>query len=518
MGGACACVHRFVAQLSVAALLGPIVQRQAGRVDQLQEERAVAREEARSAVVAGERAKARGDNMRPEIAQVKTGARREVAAESKSASPACQAAASNRARLGHSNRFRQTAFLLAVFFIAPALQGCVTQSTLAKYIVNPGTEQTPALVMAKKLAQPFYSKVGQIRSRSDQGTILSYAIIEPRDYDFSINFTSNNNKSVISLFLYVRNLKSMGLDNEVLRTAATVTNPSNYIAHQLLPRWITRLPSSKPIGTVIMFPGYGDGKYSLLPGALLFAKLGWRVVIVDLRGQGHASAKYMTWGIRDREDIHRLQTNLDALGLIKRPVVYMGVSYGAGVALMAAAKTRSVSGVIAVAPWESASTVIPRFACWAAHVNWLMRRIVCHINPSEWREAERRAGIEAGVNLNLARPINDMPFIKSPVLLIGGGDDAVATPRTINHLARHGLNARVIILPKMGHFAVTSDVPALCLPITSWINSIARIKHASSVCHNISVEHPEHKYSARVVVTIVQHWHASVFDFLHVIF
>ncbi len=246
--------------------------------------------------------------------------------------------------------------------------------------------------------------------------------------------------------------------------------------------------------------------------------MGWRVVLVDLRGQGSVSARYMTWGMQDREDISRLQDELDAQGLIKSPVVYMGVSYGAGIALMSAARNSSVSGVIAVAPWDSAEKVIPRFACWAAHVNWLISRVVCHISPTKWKKAERAAGNEAGINLSLAKPLSYMPFIKSPVLLIGGSDDTVATPSAINRLARRGVDAQVVILPGMGHFAISSDIPALCSSITNWLDLIAKINHAPGLCRNVSVQHADYGYGARFLIAIVQRRHASVFDFLHVIF
>ena len=459
--------------------------------------------------------KTRTGSARPEAGQARVGTWREVATAA--VSPACHAASSIRPRTARSDWVLQTA-LLIVFFFTFTLQGCATQSTLARYIVNPGKNETPTLMMFKKLAQPFYSQVGEIRSDHDNATVISYAVIEPRDYDFSIAFSRNSDKYVIKLYLYIHDVKKLGLGIKSLEVAAAASNPSNYAARRLLPKWIAGLPSSKPIGTVIMFPGYGESKYSLLPGALLFSKMGWRVVLVDLRGQGSVSARYMTWGIRDREDIFRLQDELNAQGLIKSPVVYMGVSYGAGIALMSAAGNSSVSGVIAVAPWESAETVIPRFACWAAHANWLISRMICHISPSKWEKAEQIAGNEAGVNLNLAKPLSYMPFIKSPVLLIGGNDDAVATPSAIDRLARRSVNAQVVILPEMGHFAISSNIPALCPSITKWINLIAGINHVTSLCHNISVQHIKYKYNARFVITIVQRRHASVFDFLRMIF
>lgn len=57
-------------------------------------------------------------------------------------------------RMRGSDRILPIALLI---FFAFNLMGCATQSTLARYIVNPGKNETHALVMFKKLAQPFYS-------------------------------------------------------------------------------------------------------------------------------------------------------------------------------------------------------------------------------------------------------------------------------------------------------------------------------------------------------------------------
>ena len=460
--------------------------------------------------------KTHAGNVSPSAAQLQIRTRLEAATAA--VSPGRYGTSSLRSHTARSDRALQTTLLLIVFLLALTLQGCVTQSTLARYIVDPGKNESPTLVMFKKLAQPFYAQIGEIRSHHNETPVISYAVIEPRNYDFSIAFSRNSRKYVIKLYFYIRDVKKLGLNINSMRVAANASNPSNYAARQLLPKWIAGLPLLKPIGTVIMFPGYGENKYSLLPGALLFSKMGWRVVLVDLRGQGSTSARYMTWGIRDRKDILRLQDKLDAQGLIKSPVVYMGVSYGAGIALMSAARNSSVSGVIAVAPWESAKAVIPRFACWAAHVNWLVSRMICHISPSEWEKAEQIAGNRAGVNLSSAKPLSYVPFIESRVLLIGGNDDTVSTPDSIYHLARHSLNAEVVILPKMGHFAISSDIPALCPSITNWISLIAGINDSQNICHNISALHNKSEYNARFVIRIVQRRHASIFDFLRVIF
>ena len=342
------------------------------------------------------------------------------------------------------------------------LTGCVSASWIAHRIVRPSTNSR-ASDSFRTFAHSFFSQRVILKVRPpDAGTIVA-SVMQPAPYDPDIGIVYKPGGKTESIELNFP--RSVPPPRSALsrRLAELAKKDSFKAALESWRVWLSTLKAEKPVGTVIMLPGFGLDKDSLLPWALFFADRGWRVVLVDLRGQGRSQAPYLTWGIRDRNDLHRLVRALERRHILVKPWLYFGVSYGAGVALMAAAGAPGPDGVIAVAPWADADRVIAR----AGHRwgGW----IAPGVDSPEWAKAEEIAGRLAGINLADAQPRRSVALIHTPVLYLGGQADRVAPPSELRALARRTPRATLVLRPGLPHAVVATDVPAFCPAITRWL-------------------------------------------------
>ena len=73
-----------------------------------------------------------------------------------------------------------------------------------------------------------------------------------------------------------------------------------------------KLPS--PRGTILVLHGVLDRSAVMLPAARALADAGYRAVLVDLRGRGRSTGKYMTFGIQEAKDLSQVIDALRAKG------------------------------------------------------------------------------------------------------------------------------------------------------------------------------------------------------------
>ena len=102
--------------------------------------------------------------------------------------------------------------------------------------------------------------------------------------------------------------------------------------------------------TAILLHPLGLSKSWFLPLGRLLSENGWDVVLVDLRGHGHSSGRYITWGVKERYDIKKLVDDLLARRAIQEQIYVMGASLGGCVAIQYAAIDPRCKGVLAFAP------------------------------------------------------------------------------------------------------------------------------------------------------------------------
>jgi dipeptidyl aminopeptidase/acylaminoacyl peptidase len=111
---------------------------------------------------------------------------------------------------------------------------------------------------------------------------------------------------------------------------------------------------------VILIPGFKADRVSMLPYARFLYAAGYNVLLYDSRGTG-ASGGAFSMGVREVDDVRGAVAYLDHRpGLRNHHYGLLGVSLGAGVAIVAAAHLRSVIAVVADSAYTDQRAVVDR--------------------------------------------------------------------------------------------------------------------------------------------------------------
>jgi pimeloyl-ACP methyl ester carboxylesterase len=253
--------------------------------------------------------------------------------------------------------------------------------------------------------------------------------------------------------------------------ARSAAGPLSCSLASLSPRVLQRYRASiaglrspgPPRGTVILLPGYGIGKLSMLPWALLLGRAGYQSILVDLRAEGQSTGRHVTYGALESSDLVQLIRALRRAGLIRGRLGLLGDSMGAATALLAAPHIPDLDAVVAISPYVRATAVIPRYArlaYWYAHL----------VPYRSWKAAERKAGVIAGVSLAEAAPIEAVPKIRAPVLYVQGGRDPIVSPAEARRLAARTPGSVLLIDAKAGHLQMSEDYARLAPRVIDWFN------------------------------------------------
>lgn len=205
--------------------------------------------------------------------------------------------------------------------------------------------------------------------------------------------------------------------------------------------WLFRKPQVSR-GTVIFLHGSADNRASGIGAARHLLQRGFTVLAYDSRAHGESEGRACTYGFFEKRDLHRV---IDSVG--ERPIILLGTSLGAAVALQAAADDDRIGGVIAVAAFSDLRTVATERAPFFA-------------TRSEIDQAFRAAEQQAGFTVDAVSPVAAAPRIRAPVLLIHGANDRETPPEHSCRIyqALRG-DKRLLIVPRRGHNdAITSEV------------------------------------------------------------
>lgn len=129
----------------------------------------------------------------------------------------------------------------------------------------------------------------------------------------------------------------------------------------MLEAWILD-PPTPPRGTVLVLHGIRGDKRSMIGVGRALRDRGLRAVLVDLRGHGRSSGRWLTYGVVESRDLHQLLDQLEALGLVEGPVGVYGASYGGAAALQLAALDPRVEAVASLSTFASLREVVPPYA------------------------------------------------------------------------------------------------------------------------------------------------------------
>lgn len=206
-------------------------------------------------------------------------------------------------------------------------------------------------------------------------------------------------------------------------------------ARQLVGWW---LPGTD-LGTVVILHGWGANRELMLPVGRPLQAAGWNVLLFDARNHGDSDADTFSSMPRFAEDAEAALDWVRARpGMAAAPVVLLGHSVGAAAALLVASRRDDISAVVSLSAFAHPADMMRR---WLANkrlpyfpLGWYVLRYV------EWVIGHRFTTIA---------PVNTLPKVDRPVLLVHGRDDRVIPPSDAERLfaSRGATPARLHLLP-----------------------------------------------------------------------
>ncbi len=188
-------------------------------------------------------------------------------------------------------------------------------------------------------------------------------------------------------------------------------------AGQGLAGWLIPPPPGRPV--VIVSHGFGTNRYEGEDMAPWLAEAGYGVFLFDFQGHGESEGPFTTVGLREVDDylcaVRWLQGRLGS----DVPLLAVGLSMGAAVAIMAAAECPAVRAVIADSPFATLERAV-------AHSFGAFFRLPPRVfaRPTIWF-AERFTGGRMGQVM----PIKAVAAIAPrPLFLVQGTEDAIVDP------------------------------------------------------------------------------------------
>jgi dipeptidyl aminopeptidase/acylaminoacyl peptidase len=193
-------------------------------------------------------------------------------------------------------------------------------------------------------------------------------------------------------------------------------------------------------------------KRSLAPMAAAVTDAGYRAVLLDLRGHGESSGRYLTYGSVEARDVSRVLDTLSAAGVALGSIGVYGFSYGGAVAIDLGASDPRVQSVVAVAPFSSLREVIGDY-----RQKYLPRPL--GFIPDGWFQgAIQSAAWWANFDPDESAPIRAVRRSKAATLLIHGSADTQVPLRHSQALLQAaGGNARLFVLPGAIHDVMSLD-------------------------------------------------------------
>ena len=222
-----------------------------------------------------------------------------------------------------------------------------------------------------------------------------------------------------------------------------------------------KLETNNIRGTIFLLPGYSSDKNYMLGWGLALAQAGYRTVLVDLRGHGHATGDHIFFGGIERTDMVQCLDLLVRRGFCEGPVGALGISYGAVVALQWAAADSRVQSVTTISPYADPGTAVEAFL--GAKTPLMPKRM-----------DRKVAGI---IMTNLAAQWPDLTTetavrgVKRPVLFVRGESDKLSSQEFLNRLlAVAPKGSEAIVVPIANHLNTGLCINQLEGPVTNWFS------------------------------------------------
>jgi dipeptidyl aminopeptidase/acylaminoacyl peptidase len=203
--------------------------------------------------------------------------------------------------------------------------------------------------------------------------------------------------------------------------------------------------------------------------------------LVDLRGHGYSTGDWISYGVRESEDLSQVLDYLQQSGLVEGDIGAYGFSYGAATAIQLASRDDRIRAVVAVAPFSSLRQA-------AGH---LMRtRLPCaklYVTDQWIDQTLRGAGRRVGLDLREVRPMDAIRQTEAMVLLVHGSDDDFVKP---DHSMRLHASApdrsHVALIDGADHTAASRDTTGAVASLSvAWFNRWLACPDALRARHHV---------------------------------
>ncbi len=229
-------------------------------------------------------------------------------------------------------------------------------------------------------------------------------------------------------------------------------------------------PALLPVkGSVVLLHPWSMSGTAMTAWGVHFAASGYEVVMPDLRGQGDSSDAPVGYGPREADDIEQLIQHLRFGGKLPAPLYLFGASYGATVALFAAARVPHVRGVVALEPYGNAAAVIRQAPGsglfgyrWLAHL----------ITTKEVDAAIKRADRKLGLNLAAIDPGDALAASQRCTLILRGSKDELMSDASLRQLSQRSLLAAYARVPDQNHIMLPMRTDILFQPLLAWMQAL----------------------------------------------
>jgi pimeloyl-ACP methyl ester carboxylesterase len=214
-------------------------------------------------------------------------------------------------------------------------------------------------------------------------------------------------------------------------------------------------------GTGVFLHGVADNRGSSVGIAAHFLARGFDVVAYDSRAHGESGGDACTYGYYEKRDLHDVIDRLQS-----KPVVLIGFSMGAAVALQEAADDPRVGVVVAVSSFSDLRTAAKERAPFFA-------------SKGNIDEAFRLAEQEARFRVDEVSPVAAAPRVAAPTLVIHGDHDDETPPAHAQRIfAALTHRKQLTLVPNASHnHVLNADV---WREIDGWIDTALAERPAAS--------------------------------------
>lgn len=222
-------------------------------------------------------------------------------------------------------------------------------------------------------------------------------------------------------------------------------------AHGPLSGWQCDTHAARVRGTVIYLHGIADDRGSAYGVVTRFLPLGFNVIAYDSRAHGRSSGDQCTYGYFEKQDLRRVIAQLG-----DDPIVLIGHSLGAAVALQTAAVEPRVRVVVAASTFSDLRSIATERAPFVFSKSMI---------DAAFSIAEQRAHFV----VDDVSPVRAATDVRAPVFLIHGANDRETPPIHSERVLKALSGAkRLLIVPDASHNDVLWH-DAVWAEIKQWI-------------------------------------------------